>query len=227
MGTFMNNLFNSLDTTIVPHAAPGMPPSSAGWEIWAQRPNVNLGVRGLFGCTSLIVVSKRGVYMTHYFEGPSFIGTRADFDSQVLNTLTVATPLCPSLAFMTTGIPAMRAFDAADQPQALIVSVGTNSITRNVGTFAYPALVSALEAQVQTILPPGSKVTKYDYTRASDLLPASKYGDPNSVAFRDFMRTTAYGKVITQYSATGSATGGPAYKVYVENQPNAIIEASW
>ena len=48
-----------------------------------------MGVMGLYGCTLLVVVSKKGVYMTHYFELPSFTRPREAFDVEVLDTLTI------------------------------------------------------------------------------------------------------------------------------------------
>ncbi len=87
----MTNLFNSPRTTTVVHATAGMPPSTASFDLWTTSENsgLNMGVMGLYGCTLLVVVSKKGVYMTHYFELPSFTRPREAFDVEVLDTLTI------------------------------------------------------------------------------------------------------------------------------------------
>ncbi|KAK3669254.1 hypothetical protein LTR78_010861 [Recurvomyces mirabilis] len=39
-------------------------------------------VRGLYGCSSLIVISRRGVYMNHMYEVPSFLSVQYDSDGK-------------------------------------------------------------------------------------------------------------------------------------------------
>ena len=46
-------------------------PSSADSRPWTSLPG-NLGVDGLYGCTTLVVTSREGAYMTHFWEDPSF-----------------------------------------------------------------------------------------------------------------------------------------------------------
>ena len=44
-------------------------------------------VAGLFGCTSVVIVSEMGVWFSHHFEAPSFLGSDAQFENQVLSTI--------------------------------------------------------------------------------------------------------------------------------------------
>lgn len=53
---------------------------------------MRLFVAGLFGCTSVVIVSERGVWFSHHWEAPSFEGTDAQFQEQVLSTIEVGDP---------------------------------------------------------------------------------------------------------------------------------------
>ena len=53
-------------------------------------------VAGLFGCTSVIIVSEMGVWFSHHFEAPSFLGDDAQFEDQVLSTIRDGDPDDPT-----------------------------------------------------------------------------------------------------------------------------------
>ena len=44
-------------------------------------------VENLYGCTSVVVVSQRAIWMSHFWEGPSFMNGQQQFQTEVLNTL--------------------------------------------------------------------------------------------------------------------------------------------
>lgn len=48
---------------------------------------MRLYVAGLFGCTSVVVISEMGVWFSHHWEAPSFLGDDTQFEQQVLSTI--------------------------------------------------------------------------------------------------------------------------------------------
>lgn len=63
--------------------------SSAKFDDFENSPNFMM-VAGLFGCTSVTVVSEKGAWMSHHWEAPGFgPGTSdADFKKNILDTIT-------------------------------------------------------------------------------------------------------------------------------------------
>ncbi|CBF70112.1 hypothetical protein AN6134.2 [Aspergillus nidulans FGSC A4] len=48
--------------------------STAGmWFAFPEKASTVLGIKGLYGCTSVIIVSSKGVYISHIWEKPTFI----------------------------------------------------------------------------------------------------------------------------------------------------------
>ena len=56
--------------------------SSALTSSWDSSPK-RLLVSGLTECTSVVIVGRAGVWISHFFEEPSFRGPRAIFENQV------------------------------------------------------------------------------------------------------------------------------------------------
>ena len=52
-----------------------------------ERTPLRLFLTGLFGCTSVVIISEMGVWFSHHWEAPSFEGTDAQFEDQVLNVI--------------------------------------------------------------------------------------------------------------------------------------------
>ena len=53
-------------------------------------------VAGLFGCTSVVIVSELGVWFSHHWEAPSFEGDDARFEREVLSTIRDGDPDDPA-----------------------------------------------------------------------------------------------------------------------------------
>lgn len=48
---------------------------------------MRLYVAGLFGCTSVVIISETGVWFSHHWESPSFLGDDSRFEREVLSTI--------------------------------------------------------------------------------------------------------------------------------------------
>ena len=66
-------------TGFVPHGDPESHPSSSQFEPLGKLP-FTFGVNGLYGCTSLIVHSTKGVWISHFFEDLSFFSLTLNYD---------------------------------------------------------------------------------------------------------------------------------------------------
>lgn len=60
--------------------------SSALTKPFEKKP-MRLYVAGLFGCTSVVIISEMGVWFSHHWEAPSFEGDDARFEREVLSTI--------------------------------------------------------------------------------------------------------------------------------------------
>ena len=63
----------------MPHGDPESHPSSSQFVPLGKSP-LTFGVNGLYGCTSLIVHSTKGVWISHFFEDPSFFSLTLNYD---------------------------------------------------------------------------------------------------------------------------------------------------
>ena len=61
-------------------------------SIYEQR----LYVAGLFGCTSVVIISEMGVWFSHHYEAPSFLGDDTQFKNQVLDPIKNGDPDDPT-----------------------------------------------------------------------------------------------------------------------------------
>lgn len=52
-----------------------------------EKVPMRLFLAGLFGCVSLVVVSEMGVWFSHHWEAPSFLGNDHRFEREVLSTI--------------------------------------------------------------------------------------------------------------------------------------------
>lgn len=65
---------------IVPFPPPDHPGDTTSNYILFQSQVKQLAVRGLYGCTSVIVVSQRGAWASHIWESPTFLSGNDIFE---------------------------------------------------------------------------------------------------------------------------------------------------
>lgn len=51
------------------------------------------GLRGLHGCTSVVVISRKRIWISHIWEEPTMVGSQADFNLKVLQVLRLGDPV--------------------------------------------------------------------------------------------------------------------------------------
>ncbi|OBT66997.1 hypothetical protein VE03_04243 [Pseudogymnoascus sp. 23342-1-I1] len=82
------DMFMEMETTLAtyPVLHGSYPDKSTGLSAPFLDKSFSMSVRDLYGCTSLIMISHRGVFMSHFWEGPSF-ENEENFKAQVLDVL--------------------------------------------------------------------------------------------------------------------------------------------
>lgn len=92
-------------------SAPGITATGRFWHYPNVPGHGQVGVKGLYGCTSVFVVSERGVYASHIWEGPTFIDSNRQLTDEdwfwknsfeVLRDGTAADPMTPPLTRLTS-----------------------------------------------------------------------------------------------------------------------------
>lgn len=179
----------------------------------------NMVVRGLYGCTSVVVVSERAVWMSHHWEVPFFspgsweIGSQDQFRKGVLDELVDGGPQ----------ISGLKQYTGQDGPFALhyrpaAYVVRPEGAGRPDYDKAYDAKVYQIVDTVKDILGVGIPPLPITYTRS---------GGDNAVSPK--------GKILFQYDPAqddSPANGGcPIQKamerVWVEDKPIWIHQRYW
>lgn len=205
---------------IVPHRPPGPgSPSSALVRKLGNQP-LNVAVQGIYGCTSVIVVSELGVWMSHFWEDPSFLNQQA-FRKDILDTICSGdgTDQMPSLKQYTQpgGL-----FDKSQSPHILIVTPRDRQRSMTAGALAYTNMVNQLKTELTKCIPK-TDPTLFDYVTIG--------GDQGLHA------TTAKGKVLVQYDPVEAMLPVSPHnpcplqqatlKVWVEDRLEPVYDHSW
>ncbi|KAL5346705.1 hypothetical protein ACLOAV_008412 [Pseudogymnoascus australis] len=152
----------------------------------------SMSVQGLYGCTSLVVLSQQGVYMSHFWEVPSFRSDK-EFKEQVIDVLGFGdlyfdnpdSFALPPLSLLTAkgGILA-----SATAPVFIIFAPKQRAMLRNNPgldpsqvPLMFPDKVSQLQSYIGELTGMGTTVLAYD---------------PNGVTATEVSK---YGKLLLQY----------------------------
>lgn len=180
----------------------------------------DMAVQGLYGCTSVVVVSEKAVYMSHFWEVPGFsqgdwgIGSQQRFEEEVLNPLENGDG--------GSAIPGLRqyagnngAFSSQYRPAAYIIKPGSSG--RPDYDKAYEKKVDQIVEKVKNILGVSTPPIPITYTR---------------VGGNDYL--IPQGKVLFQYDpvesrqATDSCPIQQAMeRLWVENKPRYVHQRYW
>ena len=185
-------------------------------------------VHGLFGCTSVVVVSQAGMWISHFWEVPSFRATAgtgnnprtaadiANFNDQVINQMQDGGPDIPGLRQFTA---AGGQFDAPQRPVWVIVTPrGTSGV---VGSWKYQPEVNQIKSVLNTLFPAAPPVIIDYQTRPS---PVDQL-------------LTASGKILFQYDpaqAMITDNNNPCnvyqqamFRIWVEDRPLYAFQKYW
>ncbi|KAH8772185.1 hypothetical protein BGZ57DRAFT_928912 [Hyaloscypha finlandica] len=166
--------------------------------------DITTGVLGLFGCTSVIVISRGAVWVSHWWEDPVFMAQSIDeFRKLMLIPLVEGDGnRMPGLGGLTGPT---QPFEALYQPRAIIASVKEYD---GQDIFEYDGKINLVQLKLKALMP-GIRITTYKFGRNKE--GALKLSSP-------------LGKILIQYSAT-EPNCERKYRVWAEAQEQ--LEESW
>ncbi|KAE8330015.1 hypothetical protein BDV39DRAFT_213475 [Aspergillus sergii] len=183
--------------------------------------NFNLAVQGLYGCTSVVVVSEKGIWMSHMWENPAF-GTEGPsgellpsaentFIADVLNAMEHGNREMPGLTQFTGN---GGAFIAAYKPFAYIFyPTGTQNLNYDR---VYTARIDQISQKLQRLIPLKAPPLIYQYDRTGGNMMEAR------------------GKVLFQYEPNErvmQTNDGPLQqalnRLWLENRPTYVHQRYW
>ena len=185
---------------------PQHPSSAIYYDLQDEAFGVAVG--GLFGCTSVIIMSTKGVWMSHLWEQPSFnlpgrtaAENQGNFTNQVINVLGPGdgTPEFPGLNQYVGPNgpfgPGTNAFAAILTPR--------NRINPQAGVYMYDNMVRQIATTVSQIFGGGTPAI-YDYTPRSDEFSQQWSASGKAIFQYDPVQARCTGTqegLLTQYAA--------------------------
>ncbi|CAF3535155.1 unnamed protein product [Fusarium graminearum] len=142
------------------------------------------GVNGIYGCTSVIIVSDLGVYLSHIWENPVFIGsdwtpTPDDvFQTTTFNAFRDGNMNTESVSVLVGTDETPGVLHSMFHPRVFVVTPFTSHFERSIGvttTYSYEDRANQLATQISGIVP-GSDSTVLGYTRTSQAESTEQYG---------------------------------------------------
>lgn len=203
-------LFNQLKKgTLVPK---GRSDESTSWKEPLGNKPVNLGVINLYGCTSVVVISKKAIYASHFYQRWFAVGTTATTEQFKENVITWLKndPKLDDPAFTEPGAAAHaiiippRASNGRDPKPEIRYQDRANEISEALGSKL------ALQKPAQK--------TGYINVRKKDI---SDEALQNGFSF-------AHGKVLVSYDPkVNDDCDVPGVKVWIGDTTNEIYATDW
>ena len=205
---------------------PNFPSSAIAYGLGPTR--FDAAVQGLYGCTSLIIVSTQGVWMSHLWENPSFqtndVVNQANFQAQVLDRLGPGdgTGDFPGLTqYLTTQF-------AADTKPVAIIMTPRNRNNPQPGVLMFQNQITQLIDRVQTIFG-GTRTNSGQYTGGTlNGVPLVIDYTPKSDQFSQTW--TSSGKALFQYDPVQTRCNGVQWamvRLWVEDRPLYAYQNYW
>ncbi|KAF4333315.1 hypothetical protein FBEOM_12869 [Fusarium beomiforme] len=180
------------------------------------------GVNGIYGCTSVIIVSDLGVYLSHIWENPVFVDNFGnptpddEFDTTTFNAFRDGTVNALSVVGLVGTDEAPGVLHSIYHPRVFVVTPFTNDLERSFGvttTFRYEERANRLATQVSGIVP-GSDSTVLGYTRTNREESTEQYGTwGRAIVEYDMLEEIVFG---TEENALGQFMG--RWRLWVEDQ---------
>ena len=191
----------------------------------------DMSVTGLYGCSSVVVLSKNGIYMSHLWEEPSFTPydtpyDKARFDNQILQALKNGDgPRMPGLLALSQhgGI-----FAPNSEPSTFIITPSF-ALPRDKPLWRYPRQVIQTKRLLKSMIE----------TPAGQVEPTVLTYFPQRDPYDPHQRNRVSGKILFQYDPLqplhpSTANTGcvaprqqPMLKLWVAASPRPVFEKTW
>ncbi len=216
-----------LSATWVPlRQDPNFPSSALAFGLAATP--FSAAVQGLYGCTSLMIISTQGVWMSHLWENPSFqvggVVNQANFQAQILDRLGPGdgTAEFPGLnQYLNTEF-------AADTKPVAIILTPRNRANPQPNVLMFQNQITQLSEKVQTLFG-GTRTSSGQFTGGTlNGIPLIVDYTPKS---DDFSQTwTSSGKALFQYDPVEIRCNGVQWamvRLWVEDRVLYTYKHYW
>lgn len=205
---------------------PNFPSSALAFGLATNR--FDVAVQGLYGCTSLIIISTAGVWMSHLWEDPSFtvngVVNQANFQAHVLDRLGPGDG--------TAGFPGLNQYlnseFAPDTKPVAIIMTPRVRANPQPGVLMFQNQVTQLSEKVQTIFG-GTRTSSGQFTGGSlNGIPLIVDYTPKSDQFSQ--QWTSSGKALFQYDPVEVRCNGVQYamvRLWVEDRVLYTYKHYW
>ncbi|KAF2104453.1 hypothetical protein NA57DRAFT_51277 [Rhizodiscina lignyota] len=201
--------------------------SSSLHVVFGTNP-VTTGVIGLRGCTSAVVISQAGAWISHFWEVPSF-DKEQQFPTETQDEVFTRTVLdaisSGDGSNLLSGLGELTCqghiFDPMYQPQAYVFTLRNRETPEQEGNLQYPRYVQAIKAQIGLLIP----------SLDPNGIPVHDYDSGGGSTWQD-----SYGKVLIEYDPVQEMQAvnnqGPEYPVaiaraFFETQLRPLHQKSW
>ena len=179
---------------------------------------LNMAVQGMYGCTSVIVISKGLVWGSHFWEGEGFKAGENNFKARVIDVLGPGdgTAKMPGLTQFTN--PGGRLAPATN-PRVFIITPGFVS---GSGAMFYPEQVGEITDNLKEILGQNVPVEPILYD------PVDKPPEPDSDDGSDGVEWTPEGRFLFQYDPLQMRCNGiqtAMWRLWIEGE--LLEQGSW
>ncbi|KAI7216943.1 hypothetical protein KC333_g4553 [Hortaea werneckii] len=227
----------------VPHRLAGTGGSSSALiQLYLDYP-FSMTVQGLYGCTSIILISRRGVYMSHLFENPGFTDNfQTDIAQAIPNgdstpisigSLFDGQPWCPDLRSQSA---AGGTFDPNQEGgvKTILVTPGPYISDTTTNLYRYPNEVNVIRTWLSNTF--GSEPSDHLYTSTDNFMSNEQgvsFGkvlfqyDPNqAIAFEDkILNDGKTYRCPVQYAGVKLWSG--FQQDFLGNDMDAFYEMNW
>ncbi|KAE8161365.1 hypothetical protein BDV40DRAFT_301418 [Aspergillus tamarii] len=188
------------------------------------------GVINLHGCTCIIIITEKGLYNSHFWDGPSFSQSTIPihgpkiFEHDVLRPIKHGLRFCTSDDTILEGPPACNQYiKDEDEPLAFIFSPKE----RSSDVMKYPAQIVKITHALWDILPSADvRVVGYvDVGRADPVLRNSDFIDPDVGDIGQLE-----GKVVADYQPRvrlQDGRVGSAVDVWIGDMEERVLRKEW
>lgn len=179
---------------------------------------LNAAVYGLWGCTSIIIVSMRGVWLSHFFEEESFLGNGGNFEEDVIDAI-IGGDGTQYMSPLGVARGNDQIFAEGTDPEAIIITPQDAS-----GNSEYAPQIAQIQETLNQMLP---------WLKSSSVINYVKTGLKEARGSE-----SATGKVLFQYdpdeynfefrfNGTDCYTQVPTARVWMGNKPDPLLVKRW
>lgn len=180
----------------------------------------DMAVAGLYGCTSVVVVSKRGVWMSHFWEDPSF-QSQDQFQTDVLDLLAVGdgTGEMPGIKqFIGPGL----VFDTDARPHTLVITP-RNRETMAPGSYEYGPMVDQIVKSLKDLFPAALPPQVSDYLKRDSTADIRFHTASGKLFFQYDPAQAMYADSHRPHKTIQQAT----LRVWLEDRPAPVYAMAW